>query len=193
MIPPFLGIFANIFHFSVACFNGGNFILGGLTLDEPKYVSYGLQVVDGCRDTYVSTATRIGPEIFRWQDGRTSPAAPNNPGPGSKDSDFFKRAGFWIPNGWGTYDLRPEVLESYYYAYRATRNPKYQDWAWEAFLAINNTCATGAGYSSLNNVNSAGGGGFGDIQESFFFAETLKYAYMIQAQVRHPSLICEIL
>ena len=76
------------------------------------------------------------------------------------------------------------MLESIYYAYRATGDAKYQEWAWEAYLAINRTCAVGSGYSSISNVNAPGGGGFQDFQESFWFAEVLKYAYLIHAEVR---------
>lgn len=59
---------------------------------------------------------------------------------------------------------------------------QYQDWAWDAFLAINSTCHVGSGYSGLDNVNIAGGAGFDNEQESFLFAEVLKYSYMIHAE-----------
>ncbi len=72
-------------------------------------------------------------------------------------------------------------MESIYYAWRATGDKKYQDWGWNAFLAINSTCRVSSGYSNVNNVNVAGGGGYGDFQESFWFAEVLKYSYLIQA------------
>lgn len=39
----------------------------------------------------------------------------------------------------------------------------------------------GSGYSGIADVNVAGGNGFDDVQETFFFAEVLKYAYMIHA------------
>ncbi|KAF2477011.1 mannosyl-oligosaccharide alpha-1,2-mannosidase-like protein [Lindgomyces ingoldianus] len=153
----------------LACFDGGNFILGGQVLGVQKYINYGLQLVDGCHETYIATATGIGPEVFGW-DSKRVPA---------DQAEFFNKSGFYIQNP--TYDLRPEVLESFYYAYRATGDPKYQDWAWEGFLAINATTRVGSGYSNIDNVNVAGGGGYGDFQESFWFAEVLKYAYLIQA------------
>ncbi|ORY12533.1 mannosyl-oligosaccharide alpha-1,2-mannosidase-like protein [Clohesyomyces aquaticus] len=153
----------------LACFGGGNFILGGQVLGQQKYIDYGLKLVDGCHDTYVKTATGIGPEVFGW-DSKTVPKG---------QEAFFKEAGFYVLNP--SYDLRPEVLESFYYAYRATGDPKYQDWAWEGFQAINRTTRVGSGYSNVNDVNVAGGGGYGDFQESFWFAEVLKYAYLIQA------------
>ena len=48
-------------------------------------------------------------------------------------------------------------------------------------MAINATTRVGSGYSSIRNVNIKGGGGFSNFQESFWFAEVLKYSYLIQA------------
>lgn len=168
----------------MACFDGGNFILGGLTLNEPRYTQFGLALVDGCRETYAATATGIGPEVFAWQDARRPLDATDNPPAPPAQAAFYNASGFWITNG--NYVLRPEVIESYYYAYRATGDTKYQDWAWEAFVAVNATCRVGSGYSSIRDVNQAGGGGFHDFQESFWFAEVLKYSYLIHAEVSVP-------
>jgi mannosyl-oligosaccharide alpha-1,2-mannosidase len=165
----------------VACFDGGNFILGGLVLKEQKYVDFGLALVNGCHDTYVSTLTGIGPEVFRWVTNTTSPTDPDNPGPLSDEEAFYDKAGFYITNG--VYVLRPEVLESFYYAYRATGDQTYRDWAWNAFVAINETCRVGSGFAELQNVNAIGGGGFNDFQDSFLFAEVMKYSYLIHAPV----------
>ncbi|KAF1945728.1 mannosyl-oligosaccharide alpha-1,2-mannosidase-like protein [Clathrospora elynae] len=153
----------------LACFDGGNFILGGQVLGIEKYINYGLALVEGCHDTYTSTATGIGPEQFAW-DPTSVPA---------NQSGFFNTSGFYITDP--SYDLRPEVIESFYYAYRATSDPKYQDWAWEAFVAINATTRVGSGYSAITNVNAPDGGDFSNFQESFWFAEVLKYSYLIQA------------
>jgi mannosyl-oligosaccharide alpha-1,2-mannosidase len=170
----------------VACFNGGNFILGGLVLEREDYVDFGLKLVDGCHDTYIETATHIGPEVFQWQDNKVSTNLTNNPGPPSDQATFYKKAGFWITNS--DYDLRPEVVESYYYAWRATGDSKYQDWAWDAFVHINASCSIGdIGLDGLVNVNDPTGGGYLNHQESFLFAELLKYSYLIQAGVSKSS------
>jgi mannosyl-oligosaccharide alpha-1,2-mannosidase len=153
----------------LACFDGGNFILGGQVLGKQEYIDYGLELVNGCHETYIQTATGIGPEVFGWDASRIP----------ANQSAFFEKAGFYITNG--NYNLRPEVIESWYYAYRATGDTKYQDWAWDAYLAINSTTHVGSGYSSIEDVNVKGGGGFSDFQESFWFAEVLKYSYLIQA------------
>jgi len=97
--------------------------------------------------------------------------------------------------------LRPEVMESYYYAYRISGQSKYQDWAWDAFQAIEKYCKTQYGYSAIKDVNLPGvmqdGGdaevfrrareqNLADEQESFWFAETLKYAFLIQQDGDEP-------
>lgn len=182
--PYFISTYSRLYLAIVACFDGGNFILGGLTLDEPRYVDFGLKLVAACHDTYTQTATGIGPEVFSWKDDALPSNATNNPGPPDDQADFYERAGFWINSG--AYVLRPEVIESFYYAYRATGDVKYQEWAWEAFEHINATCRVGSGYSSISDVNTPGGGGFTDFQESFWFAEVLKYSYLIHAEVSRP-------
>ncbi|KAF2628238.1 glycoside hydrolase family 47 protein [Macroventuria anomochaeta] len=158
----------------LACFDGGNFILGGQVLGSSKYLQFGLSLVDGCHATYASTATHIGPEVFGW-DPSLIPAG---------QEAFFAQNGFYILRP--GYQLRPEVIESYYYAYRATGDTKYQDWAWDAFVAVNATTRVGSGYSTIRDVNVAGGGGFEDMMESFWFAEVLKYSYLIQVDDDAP-------
>ncbi|KAL1634089.1 hypothetical protein SLS58_010836 [Diplodia intermedia] len=39
----------------LACFDGGSFILGGLVLQEQRYVDFGLKLVDGCEAIYNQT------------------------------------------------------------------------------------------------------------------------------------------
>ncbi|KAG8534153.1 uncharacterized protein KY384_000997 [Bacidia gigantensis] len=156
----------------LTCFDGGNFLLGGQVLSRADYISFGLQLVDGCHETYAATATHIGPETFSWDDADLHANRANQ-------TAFYEKHGFYITNA--AYVLRPEVIESYYYAYRVTGNKKYQDWAWDAFVAINETCRVGKGFSSINDVDAEGGGGFMDSQESFVFAEVLKYTYLIHS------------
>lgn len=167
----------------LACFDGGNFILGGLVLNEDKYVDFGLALVETCEDTYNQTLTGIGPDAFSWN-VFARPA---------KQTAFYERAGFYITNS--QYGLRPEVIESFYYAYRVTGSRVYQDvglfffsnvddaankqskWAWNAFKAINATTRVGSGFSGITDVNAPNGGGFTNFQDSFLFAEVMKYRY----------------
>ena len=66
-------------------------------------------------------------------------------------------------------------------------NQTYRDWAWDAFVAINSTCRVGHGFSSITDVNAPGGGSFSNEQESFLFAEVMKYSYLIQTPVSSSS------
>ena len=161
----------------LTCFDGGNFILGGIVLDRKDYIDFGLKLVHGCWKTYEATATGLGPERFSF-DPKTVPADQQN---------LWKRGGFYSSPSDGDYVtgyyLRPEVLESIYHAYRATGNPMYQEWSWKAFEAIQAKCKTDLGYVGVANVYNATSPFRIDNQESFFFAETLKYLYLIQAGV----------
>ncbi|KAF2744868.1 glycoside hydrolase family 47 protein [Sporormia fimetaria CBS 119925] len=156
----------------LAGFIGGNFILGGLVLGREDYIDYGLHLTDSFHAVYESTSTHIAPESFSWNTSSTP----------ESQIPFYQQNGFWIFNS--QYILRPEVIESYYYAYRATGDTKYQDWAWDAFVAINTTTRAGSGFSSIANVNPAEGEEvlYEDFMESFWFAETLKYVYLIHTE-----------
>lgn len=157
----------------LTCFIGGNFLLGGHTLNRRDLKQFGLDLIDGCHHTYANTAAKIGPERFSWAD---LPAdAPES------QKAFFAKNGFYTTHG--AYILRPETIESYYHGWRLTGDPKYREWAWEAFQAINASCRVPNGYASLRNVDKAppqtAPGDFYDYQESFWFAETLKYLWLI--------------
>lgn len=157
----------------MACFDGGNFLLAGSVLDEKKYIDFGLELVAACEDTYNQTLTGIGPEGFAWTVNGSDSAPP------ADQKEFYERAGFWVTSGY--YILRPEVLESFYYAYRITGDDKYREWSWNGYLAINASCAAGSGYAELYDVTAnATSLQHLDEQDSFFFAEVLKYAYLIQ-------------
>ncbi|GFP52795.1 mannosyl-oligosaccharide alpha-1,2-mannosidase 1B [Trichoderma asperellum] len=160
----------------LASFAGGNFILGGILLGEQKYIDFGIELTDSYFDTYNQTASGIGPEGFQWVDSANSSSSQ----PPSSVAGFYSKAGFWVTAPY--YILRPETLESIYYSYRITGDAKYQDMAWEAISSILSKCRAGSAYSSINDVTQANGGGASDDMESFWFAEVLKYAYLIFAE-----------
>lgn len=155
----------------LTCFASGNFILGGHVFDKEEYIDFGLKLVDSCHHTYNSTKTGLGPEGFAWNPSEVPP----------DQKDFYEKNGYYITNG--IYILRPEVIESYYYAYRVTGNEIYRDWAWDAFVSMNKTCRAEKGFTSISDVNAPGGGQSMNEQESFLFAEVMKYSYMIQRPV----------
>jgi mannosidase alpha-like ER degradation enhancer 2 len=76
------------------------------------------------------------------------------------------------------YHLRPEALESAYTLYRLTGERKYLEMGQRMFDAIVERCRTEKGYAELVSVQT---GEKADRMESFFLAETLKYAYLLFA------------
>ena len=76
------------------------------------------------------------------------------------------------------YFLRPEIIESAYYLYHVTGNPKYLQMGETFFHSIVKYCRTEAGYAYLKDVTTKEQA---DGMESFFFAETLKYLYLLFA------------
>ena len=79
--------------------------------------------------------------------------------------------------------LRPEAVESWFYLYRITKNPKYRQWAWDYARAMEKYAKAAGGYSGLRDVNSLSEGGdnshnLDGHQQSFLLAETFKYIYL---------------
>jgi ER degradation enhancer, mannosidase alpha-like 2 len=76
------------------------------------------------------------------------------------------------------YELRPEIIESNYYLYHATHDPKYLAMGKTYFDALRKYCRTDEGFAALADVRTKKKK---DSMESFFFAETLKYLYLLYA------------
>jgi len=77
-----------------------------------------------------------------------------------------------------SYQLRPEIIESAYYLFHATHDPKYQVMGRVMFEDLVKHCRTDDGYTVLTSVVTKERG---DRQHSFFLAETLKYLYLLFA------------
>ncbi|KAH8656804.1 glycoside hydrolase [Ilyonectria robusta] len=169
-------------HLASVC--GGSLILGGLLLQNQTFVDFGLELAKSYYEVYRQSPAGISPETFRWVDDHqplTKPSA-NRPPP-RKWRSFYHASGFYPTNP--EYILRPETIESLYYAYRATGDQQWQDWAWEAFEALNEMSRVEGGYAGLRSVmkkeeNKAGQ--WIDKMESFWLAETLKYLYLMFAE-----------
>ncbi|HUX83778.1 MAG TPA: glycoside hydrolase family 47 protein [Chitinophagaceae bacterium] len=76
------------------------------------------------------------------------------------------------------YELRPENFESCYYLYHYTHEEQYLRMARTMFESIQQYCRTDAGYAAVKDVRNMT---LEDTMDSFFLAETLKYAYLIFA------------
>jgi len=132
-------------------------------------------------------STKIGPEVFSFISKVT-----NQPPNGTDDGNFTGNAitaadlafnsqhGFYIFDGGADYILRPEVLESNFYAWRVTGNQKYlanAQSAIQSYLKFLEVPGGQGGVSGIFDVNNATitDGDRVDDTESFFFAEVMKY------------------
>ena len=79
------------------------------------------------------------------------------------------------------YPLRPEIVESTYYLYHYTRDPGYLSQGESLFRDFVNYCRTEAGYAALKDVRTKEKS---DSMQSFLFAETFKYFYLLFAPRR---------
>ncbi|KAJ7616955.1 seven-hairpin glycosidase [Mycena polygramma] len=167
------------------CFHAGNWMLGGKLVQNETIVQYGLDLNEGCWNTYASTETGLGPERFSWisADGNYTGDVP----PTADQLAFNEEHGFYVTLG--LYILRPEVLESNFYAYRVTGDTKYLDRAASAIDAFNKyLLAPDGAYAGITDVNNATNPGLWDIMESFWFAEVLKYLYLTFDDPEHISV-----
>ena len=76
------------------------------------------------------------------------------------------------------YPLRPEIVESAYYLYHYTKDPKYLrmgETMWRSFVKY---CRHDEGYAALKSVVTKEKN---DSMQSFLFAETFKYFYLLFA------------
>ena len=92
---------------------------------------------------------------------------------GIEPEEFDYRARKIVSPG---YPLRPEIVESTYYLYRYTKDRKYLlmgEQLWRDFVKH---CRTEAGYAALKSVVTKEKN---DSMQSFLFAETFKYFYLL--------------
>jgi mannosidase alpha-like ER degradation enhancer 2 len=74
------------------------------------------------------------------------------------------------------YPLRPEIVESAYYLYHYTRDPVYLRMGQSMFRDFVKYCKTDSGYAALKSVITKEKS---DSMQSFLFAETFKYYYLL--------------
>lgn len=90
----------------------------------------------------------------------------------------------------GSYPLRPEIVESAFYLYRATHDPKYIEMGKTMFDALVKYCRTDVAYAGLKDVRTKEKS---DYMHSFWFAETLKYFFLLFASENKLDLRTTVL
>lgn len=93
----------------------------------------------------------IEPEVYNYKTGKTEEAG---------------------------YPLRPEIVESTYYLYHYTKDPKYLAMGKQMFEDFVKYCRTDVAYAGLKSVETKEKT---DYMHSFLFAETFKYFYLLFA------------
>ncbi|XP_041649361.1 mannosyl-oligosaccharide 1,2-alpha-mannosidase IA isoform X1 [Cheilinus undulatus] len=144
----------------LACFSGGMIGIGaddGVPEKRQHYLDLAAEITHTCHESYTRSATKLGPEAFRFDAGAEATA--------TRLSDRY-------------YILRPEVIESYMYMWRLTHDPKYRDWGWEAVEALEQHCRVESGFSGIRDVYTTTDS-HDNMQQSFFLSETLKYLYLL--------------
>jgi len=74
------------------------------------------------------------------------------------------------------YPLRPEIIESAYVLYSLTGEERYRGMGRTFFESLRKYCRTDDGYTNLKSVVTMEKG---DLMPSYFFAETMKYLYLL--------------
>ena len=166
----------------LGCFAGGNWILGAKMIGRADFDEYGQALTGACANTYSSSPSGIGPESFVFV-GEGN----NTNGVTISDREFYNKHGFDFEVT--QYILRPEVLESVFYAYRTTGDTKWQEIAWAAWTSIYKNCLVrgNGALAALANVNATRPTKLDD-SESFLYAETFKYLYLIFADPQVANL-----
>eukprot|EP00658_Telonema_sp_P-2_P033439 TRINITY_DN24544_c0_g1_i1.p1 TRINITY_DN24544_c0_g1~~TRINITY_DN24544_c0_g1_i1.p1 ORF type:complete len:561 (+),score=121.90 TRINITY_DN24544_c0_g1_i1:86-1768(+) len=140
----------------LACFVPGMLAVGAQDSPDPDRVMHTARgIAETCYQMYARQRSGVAPEFINF---------------GGND----------FSNGANHNLLRPEALEAMFVMFRYTGDPIYREWGWQMFLAFEQSCKTQSGYSGLTDVTqNAGSAPKDDTQQSFFLAETLKYAYLL--------------
>ncbi|PAV80791.1 hypothetical protein WR25_03348 [Diploscapter pachys] len=145
----------------LTCFLAGTLAHGTENGMPKSHLDIAKSLAQACHAMY-ENPTGLGPEIAYY-----------NMLPGSKTDLYIKPLDAHCL-------LRPEAIEGWFYLYRITKDPIYQEWGWAAFEAIEKHAKVANGYSSVHSVKKMPVG-HRDLMESFFLAETLKYLYLLFA------------
>ena len=132
----------------LGCFGGGMLILG------KRYIKEGLAFAETCAEMYTSTASGLACDSVTIEPNGTIKC----------ENDIYL--------------LRPEAVESIFYAWRQTHDQKWRDYARKIWKALQKHCEvlTG-GFTDVKYVTRPTPEKM-DKQESWFLAETLKYLWL---------------
>ncbi|XP_015079517.1 alpha-mannosidase I MNS4 isoform X1 [Solanum pennellii] len=100
----------------------------------------------------------------------------------------FNLATLRVQQGQKSYPLRPELIESTYWLYKATRDPRYLDAGREILASLQYGARCTCGYCHISDVEFHKQE---DHMESFFLAETVKYLWLLFDLAAGPDNLVE--
>ncbi|KAK4478154.1 hypothetical protein RD792_017436, partial [Penstemon davidsonii] len=100
----------------------------------------------------------------------------------------FNLATFSVQRGQKSYPLRPELIESTYWLYKATRNPRFLDAGRDMLASLQSAARCTCGYCHISDVEFHQQE---DHMESFFLAETVKYLWLLFDLAAGPDNLVE--
>lgn len=142
----------------LACFVPGMLALGAAGDLAERHLALAADLAETCVAMYSSQPTGLAPELVH-----------------------FKAGADMAPPERGAHNLlRPEALESLFYLWRRTGEARWREAGWAIFQAFQKHCRLpdGRGYAGLRDVRVLPPVR-DDTQQSFFLAETLKYAFLL--------------
>ncbi|XP_008553860.1 endoplasmic reticulum mannosyl-oligosaccharide 1,2-alpha-mannosidase [Microplitis demolitor] len=149
----------------LTCYLPGTLALGthhGLTTE---HMDLAKELTTTCYQTYAIQPTFLAPEITYFNVQGTN--------------DDENQLDMYVKSTDAHNLLRPEFIESLYYMWYFTGNKTYQDWGWQIFKGFENYTKVENGYTSIGNVRNPQNTRPRDMTESFWYAETLKYLYLL--------------
>ncbi|WVZ68650.1 hypothetical protein U9M48_017566 [Paspalum notatum var. saurae] len=100
----------------------------------------------------------------------------------------FNLATSTVQNGQRSYPLRPELIESTYWLFKATRDHRYLDVGRDILASLQYGARCPCGYCHISDVETHKQD---DHMESFFLAETVKYLWLLFDLAAGPDNIVE--
>ena len=165
----------------LACFAGGMFALGArLVPGRRDDLNIARRYTESCYWAYNSTLTGLGPEeltFFRPSDYDRYSIVQLKDGTRRRGAQL----GYPFPGVRrmvSTYRNRPETIESVLYMWRTTGDEEWRERGWQMFASWMTHSLKQNGVASLVDVMSVPAES-ADSMESFAFAETFKYYYLL--------------
>lgn len=115
------------------------------------------------------------------QRGHFQPFVTDRDGTKRWQVQFSYNQPIWANDMYPSYILRPEAIESVFYMYRITGDAKWREYGWNMWKNVIKHCQKDGVFTSIKDITRPHDDPkkFDDSLESFWFAETLKYFYLL--------------